>query len=103
MVFVGWDPTARSFYLNVVALCPHCGGWGEDLEADTFCVYCQAEGVNWAGGSDSRTQLTLEQLADALQQLDVPLPSYVRTDLEADRVSNVGTLMYDYDLDPRRA
>jgi hypothetical protein len=102
MVFLGWDPAARGFYGTVVDLCQHCGGWGEDLEADTFCVYCQAEGVNWAGGSESRSGVSLDELAALLERQQLPFPEYVRADLEHDRQTNAANLLYDYDLDPRR-
>jgi hypothetical protein len=85
MVFLGWDPAARSYYTNVVDLCPHCDGWGEDPESDTFCVYCQAEGVNWSGRTLARTGLTLDKLTAALRDEGLALPDSVRADLEGDR------------------
>ena len=102
MVFVGWDPAAKGFYATVVDLCQHCGGCGEDLEADTFCVSCQAEGVNWAGQTERTSGASLDDLGALLERLGLPFPEYVRADLDADRQANAGTLLYDYDLDPRR-
>jgi hypothetical protein len=102
LVFVGWDPAAHGFYTNVVDLCQACGGAGEDLETDTFCAACQAEGVNWSGDTQSAAGLTLDELSATLTRLRVPLPEYVLTDLEDDRrVDAAGNVMYDYDQDPR--
>ena len=101
MIFVGWDPAALGFYVLLVDLCQHCGGWGEDPETDTFCVACQSEGVNWSAQTDSKTGLTLNELESTLSAHDIALPVYVRADLESDQRANAAALMYDYDLDPR--
>ncbi|MBV9173897.1 MAG: hypothetical protein JOZ81_27860, partial [Chloroflexi bacterium] len=73
MVFVGWDASTRGYYTNVVDLCPHCDGWGEDPETDTFCANCQAEGVNWNGRTIALSGLSFDALVAALGKESIAL------------------------------
>src|SRR5215210_3799901 len=100
VVFFGWEPAERAFYLNVVDLCAECGGSGEQEGSDEICEACGGEGMQLAKLQPSaRTGgLTLEQLAARLAEQRLPFPDDVRADLAEDQRTNAGTLLREYDL-----
>jgi hypothetical protein len=102
-IFVGWDRSLQSFFLTIASLCPHCQGSGEEPDSDYFCGVCGGEGVQQGAISPIQRApaMTLDEMATELAQLAVPFPDYVRADLEQDQRTNVGELVYEYDLEAR--
>jgi hypothetical protein len=87
MVYVGWDAQPRRFFLEVVAMCPRCGGTGEEPDSDDFCAMCQGEGIASIehAAAPRSSMATLDELAAELARLGIPFPDDVRADLEADQ------------------
>jgi hypothetical protein len=101
VVFFGWEPVDRAFYLNVVDLCAACGGTGEVFGSEEVCPDCGGEGIQLARLSPSnRTSgLSLDQLAEHLARARLPFPDFVREDLRADQRANAATVLHEYDLE----
>ena len=100
VVFFGWEPTEQGFYLNVVDLCAECRGTGEVADTEEVCAACGGEGIQLAKLSPSarRGGLSLEQLVAEFAHQTLPLPDYIKADLESDQRSNTGTLLREYEL-----
>lgn len=101
VAFMGWEPADAAFYLNVVALCAACGGSGEVNGTDEICGGCGGEGVSVEAFNPSHRErgLSLDQIAERLEAQGLPLPPFVRADLESDRAHNAATLLHEYDLE----
>jgi hypothetical protein len=97
MVYVGWDRPLQQFFLSIVALCPDCGGLGEELGSEIPCVACLGDGVAIDTPSTNLHSPELQGLLDELSRQSIPLPSQVQLDLEQDRATNAGDLVHDYD------
>ena len=96
IVYVGWDRGLQHFWLSIVALCPECGGLGEELGSEIPCLACQGEGVSRAAPSTNIGSPDLDTIASALSKEGITLPDPVRTDLEEDKRTNSGEVVHDY-------
>jgi hypothetical protein len=101
VVFLGWEPSEQGFYVNIVALCPECGGTGEIEGSEEVCPTCGGEGVPVASTAPSNRHsgLTLDQVADILRAETIVFPYFVRADLEEDQRTNAGMLLHEYDFE----
>ena len=100
-MFVGWEPSERGFYLNVVDLCAACGGSGEVEGSEEVCPGCGGEGLALASASPSERiggLASVEAVGARLEAQALPLPEVVRRDLEEDRRTNAGLVLREYDL-----
>ncbi len=101
VVFFGWEPAERGFYLNVVDLCAECGGTGEVADTEEVCPGCGGEGIQLSmlNPSSRVGGLTLGGLQAEFDQRELPFPTYIRSDLEEDERTNAATLLREYELD----
>ena len=99
-MFFGWEPSEQGFYLNVVDLCAECRGSGEVADTEEVCPACGGEGIQLAKLSRSarRGGLSLDALIAEFTRHGLPLPDYIKADLESDQRSNAGTLLREYEL-----
>ncbi len=100
VVFFGWDPGEQGFYVNVVDLCTECHGTGEIGDTEEVCPGCGGEGIQLAKMNPSarRGGLSLDSLADEFARQGLPLPEYIRADLQEDREANSATALQEYEL-----
>jgi hypothetical protein len=98
---MGWEPADQGFYLNVVELCPGCGGSGEVDGSDEICELCGGEGVprDRLNPSNRQRHLSLDQISQLLDDRGIPFPYFVRADLEEDQRTNANTMLHEYNLD----
>src|SRR5215216_2855255 len=102
VVFLGWEPGDRGYYVNIVDLCVDCGGTGEIEGSDEVCPGCGGEGIQLEklNPSERKSGLTMDQVSDALEDQAIALPYFVKADLEEDQRINAGpTVIHEYDLD----
>jgi hypothetical protein len=101
VVFFGWEPPERAFYMNVVDLCPECSGTGEVADTEEVCPGCGGEGIQLSKMSPSarRGGLSLDELQTEFDRHSLPFPTYIRADLEEDQRTNAGTLLREYELE----
>jgi len=100
VVFFGWDPAEQGFYVNVVDLCAHCRGTGEIGDTEEVCPGCGGEGIQLSKMTPSsrRGGLSLDHLSAEFERQGLPLPDFIRTDLEADQKANSATALQEYEL-----
>jgi hypothetical protein len=101
VAFMGWEPADQAFYLNIVELCPECGGAGEQEGSEEICPLCGGEGLplDQLSPSNRVHHLTLDQVAERLEEASIPFPYFVRADLEEDQRTNANQIFHEYDLD----
>jgi hypothetical protein len=101
-VFFGWEPAEQGFYLNVVDLCMECHGSGEIADTEEVCPGCGGEGIQLAklSPSERRGGMNLFELVSEFERQNLPLPAYIRADLESDQRTNAATLLQEYELGP---
>jgi hypothetical protein len=100
VVFFGWDPAERGFYVNVVDLCASCGGTGEVLDTEEVCPVCGGEGIQLerVNPSARRAGLSLEELLAEFAARGLPLPENIRVDLVEDQRTNAGAVLREYEV-----
>jgi hypothetical protein len=96
IVYVGWDRALQQFWLSIVALCPECGGLGEELGTEIPCMACQGEGVSREAPTTNIGSAQLDAISEALAKESILLPAAVRSDLEQDKRTNAGEIVHDY-------
>jgi hypothetical protein len=101
VVFLGWEPSDQSFYVNIVDLCADCEGSGEVEGTEEVCPGCGGEGVQLAkmSPSERKSGLSLDQLSAVLDEQGILFPYFVQADLEEDQRTNAGLILHEYDLE----
>lgn len=99
VVFFGWEPSERGFYLNVVDLCATCHGTGEIGATEEVCPGCGGEGIQPSAMHPSSRHggFSLDALVAEFDRRGLPLPETARRDLRADQAANAGSLLHEYD------
>ena len=101
VIFMGWEPADKGFYLNIVNLCAECGGTGEISGTEEVCPGCAGEGIQLATmhPSERKSGLTMEALEGELRESEVMFPYFVKADLEEDQRTDAGMILHEYDLE----